>query len=146
MIDTDEIVAEIRRRVAQRRDEGKYPIGLEEQLDAEFNAILAVVHRGSQELHEIGRLLDELDASIKRLAQRKGRRKSKLDGDVLLEVLQTQSRILKVQSNALERLRHGDLESLSQLNQLMRERLMMIDPIAEAVVNLESQMRRGHTE
>lgn len=146
MIDTDEIVAEIRRRVAQRRDEGKYPIGLEEQLDAEFNAILAVVHRGSQELHEIGRLLDELDASIKRLVQRKGRRKSKLDGDVLLEVLQTQSRILKVQSNALERLRHGDLESLSQLNQLMRERLMMIDPIAEAVVNLESQMRRGHTE
>lgn len=146
MIDTDEIVAEIRRRVAQRRDEGKYPIGLEEQLDAEFNAILAVVHRGSQELHEIGRLLDDLDASIKRLAQRKGRRKSKLDGDVLLEVLQTQSRILKVQSNALERLRHGDLESLSQLNQLMRERLMMIDPIAEAVVNLESQMRRSHKE
>lgn len=44
-IDVDAIMEDIERRVAVRRAEGAYPLGLEEQLEAEFKYVMAGVHR-----------------------------------------------------------------------------------------------------
>ena len=44
-VEFDSVLAEIRDRVAARRARGEYPIGLEAQLEAEFDAVLKGVHR-----------------------------------------------------------------------------------------------------
>ena len=56
-IDIDSILSTIRDEVARRRAEGSYPPGLENELEAEFDHILSLTHRGdsrrSDEVHEL---------------------------------------------------------------------------------------------
>jgi len=58
--DTDELVEELRRRVAERREAGVYPAGLEEDLDAHFRRVAA--HRRGNDLSALRASLDALDA------------------------------------------------------------------------------------
>jgi len=48
-IAVEEIVEKLRRQIAQRRSDGDYPLGLEAELEAEFDGVLAAMRR-----HEVG--------------------------------------------------------------------------------------------
>ena len=41
----DEIVAQLSRQIAERRSNGDYPLGLERELEAEFDGVLAAMRR-----------------------------------------------------------------------------------------------------
>ena len=65
MVDLNAVISDLKKRVERGRAEGRYPPGLEQQLDAEFAAILEVVHRGDNSLHEMDmRLRSVSDASV----------------------------------------------------------------------------------
>jgi hypothetical protein len=52
-VDFDSVLAEIQDRVKARRAAGDYPAGLEAQLEAEFDAIMASVHRDEVSTEEL---------------------------------------------------------------------------------------------
>ena len=162
MITSDQIIAQLEERVAQRRQEGKYPIGLEEQLEAEFKNIMDVVHRGNDVLGEVQQLLVECSEEIKRLDGRVSTR-SRIPGFKIVHVLlgklfgrQTSAIAVQVRSTlekqqkALEFLlkqleiqRGTDVRVLNQLGHAMQDRLMMIDVLAQSVLELERKVKEG---
>jgi hypothetical protein len=60
MMNNDVVLRELAKRVELRRQEGRYPLGLEQQLSAEFDAILSVVHRGDDTISRIHFTLSQL--------------------------------------------------------------------------------------
>jgi hypothetical protein len=57
----DPLIEELRARVAERREAGFYPEGLEEQLDAHFKRIVA--HRRAADMSSLRSSLDILEVS-----------------------------------------------------------------------------------
>jgi hypothetical protein len=65
------IQEELQRRVLENRQLGKYPVGLEEQLEADFKAIMEVVHGregqlfiGEPEIAHLGQMIESLEKQI----------------------------------------------------------------------------------
>ena len=63
-IDIDTLLGDLRRRVATRRANGDYPVGLEEQLEGEFKIIMAAVHRDEVNTSELGRRVKQVESAV----------------------------------------------------------------------------------
>lgn len=161
MSNSNDVIAELERRVAARRQEGKYPLGLEDQLEAEFRAILEVVHRGDDVLGEAEQLLIACREEIAKLDGRVSMR-SRIPGfgiihliiakivgrqtsGVALQVRQTlekQQHILELLLRQLEIQKGTDVRVLNQLSHAMQDRIMMIDVLAQSIIELERKMSK----
>lgn len=64
-VEFDSVLAEIQDRVKARRAAGEYPLGLEAQLEAEFDAILNAVRRDEVDTEELGRRLDAVADGVR---------------------------------------------------------------------------------
>lgn len=62
-----ELQHELKLRVLRKRQSGDYPIGLEQQLEAEFRAILEVTHRGTHDLTHLRSILADLNLLIPKI-------------------------------------------------------------------------------
>lgn len=162
MTTSAEIIAELERRVAQRRQEGKYPVGLEQQLEAEFKAIMDVVHRGNDVLGDVRQLLDRCREELTSL-QKPVSAKSRIPGFGLVHwvigklvgrqtaaitlrvraTLETQQDVLELLLKQLEIQQGTDVRVLNQLSHAMQDRLMMIDALAQSVIELERKVAKG---
>lgn len=162
MTTSAEIISELERRVAQRRQEGKYPPGLEAQLEAEFKAITDLVHKGTDSLPQMKQLLestraqlDALDAvlvprshfppkpPLMRAWNRLSGRRRRAVVQNLRFTLETNVKMLEMVHDQLRQQRDYDVRQLNQLTHAMNDRLMMIDVLAEAVLELEHKVGQG---
>ena len=131
-MDTEKILAEINKRVAQRRQEGRYPAGMEQQLSAEFDAIIAVVHRGDD-------TVDDFDTVIKSLEEIVNNKEdSQSDGQ--LELIAQALRLIQRQ---LLQQKETDARVMKQLEHAVMDRILMVDVLAEAVLELERKVGPG---
>ena len=156
MTTSEEVLEELKRRVTVRRQEGKYPPGLEDQLEAEFAAILEVVHRGEDEVGHIAHVISEVRAEVSalngivtpqsripggslfhRLIGRVVARQTQGVAQQTQAALLRQLEIVELLQKQLRMQRDADVRVLHQLETAMRDRLMMIDALAEAVLELE---------
>lgn len=161
-MNSEEVIAELRRRVAERRAAGKYPPGLEQQLTAEFDAIMSVVHRGGDSVDEISRSIEQLRREIEhvngliipdsripgggiyhRLVGRLVGRQTRGVATQVREALRTALATLELMRRQLQEQRDADSRVLNQVTHLTLDRLMMIDVLAEAVVELERKAAQG---
>lgn len=146
----------------QRRQEGKYPPGLEQQLEAEFTNIMEVIHRGNDVLGNVRRLLDQCNEEIQNLT-RTTPTKSRVPGfgivhwvigkligrqtsSIRIQVrrtLETQQQVLELLLKQLEIQQGSDVRVLNQLRHAMQDRLMMIDVLAQSVIDLEQKVSKG---
>jgi hypothetical protein len=162
MTTSAEVIAQLEARVAQRRQEGKYPIGLEQQLEAEFKAIMAVVHRGDNVLDDVKQLVEQsnrqvdlLNAPISHKSRIPGfgfvhRLIGKIVGRqtsaIAMRVqntLELQQKVIELLLKQLEIQQGTDVRVLNQLSHAMQDRLMMIDVLAESIVELERKVAKG---
>ena len=155
MVNNEAVLRELAKRVELRRQQGRYPIGLEQQLSAEFEAILSVVHRGDDtisEIHRVSRLLtDDLNGLnsihdtksripgivfvhriLRRLSLRHTRRAL-----VLIE------EIVALIEKQLTQQRETDSRVMKQLEHVVMDRILMVDVLAEAVLELERKVGPG---
>lgn len=156
MTTSEEVLAELQRRVEQRRQEGKYPPGLEQQLEAEFEAILEVVHRGEDEVDHIAHLVNILRGELLSLnglitSQSRipfGRTFHWVVGRLVgqqtqgvaqqaQKAFQRQLDLIELVQKQLRAQRDADVRVLHQLETAMRDRLMMVDVLAESILELE---------
>jgi hypothetical protein len=156
MTTSEEIIDELRRRVALRRQEGKYPVGLEQQLEAEFKNIMDVVHRGADVLGDVQRLLDQCRSELTNFGKPISAKSrfpgfgavhwviGKLIGRQIVGISSRVRATLEAQQEALELLlkqleiqQGNDVRVLNQLSHAMQDRLMMIDVLAQSVIELE---------
>jgi hypothetical protein len=155
MTNNEELLKELARRVELRRQEGRYPAGLEQQLSAEFDAILSVVHRGDDTINEIrhlSRLLSEdlgginsgqdtqsripgitlVHKLVRKLSLRHTRRALNLIKEVVILV-----------EKQLTQQRETDSRVMKQLEHAVMDRILMVDVLAEAVLELERKVGPG---
>lgn len=162
MTTSKEIIDELERRVSQRRQEGKYPVGLEQQLEAEFKAIMDVVHRGNDVLGGVSQLLLQCRTELESL-EKPVSAKSRIPGFALIHwiigklvgrqtaaitlrvrtTLETQQKVLELLLKQLEIQQGTDVRVLNQLSHAMQDRLMMIDALAQSVIELERKVAEG---
>ena len=162
MTTSKEIIDELERRVALRRQEGKYPIGIEQQLEAEFKAIMDVVHRGTDVLSDVQHLLQQCRVELSYL-ENPISSKSRVPGFGIVHLvigklvgrqtagistrvratLETQQEVLELLLKQLEIQQGTDVRVLNQLSHAMQDRLMMIDALAQSVIELERKVAKG---
>ena len=157
MIPENSIQEELQRRVAENRQLGKYPIGLEEQLEADFKAIMEVVHGregqlfiGEPEVKHLGQMIEALQDRIDEL-RRDNQISKSLKKDVgasaLVDLAELTCEALGkcmvlVQSMEAEvrKIREEDTRVLRKLNHTILDRLVMVDVLAHAVVEIERRL------
>jgi len=156
MTTSEEVLTELRRRVEVRRQEGKYPPDLERQLEAEFASILEVVHRGEDEVDHIAHLVTVLRQEVLSLNglvtnQSRipgGRLYHRVVGKIVGRqtrgvaqqtqvALQRQLDVIELIQRQLRAQRDADVRVLHQIETAIRDRLMMVDALAESVLELE---------
>ena len=59
-VDVDQIVATLKERIADRRAAGDYPIGLEQQLESEFQQMMRAIDRHEIETEKLGNLVQSV--------------------------------------------------------------------------------------
>lgn len=135
--DPNEVLGELRRRVNENRELGRYPLGLEEQLEADFKAILEVVHgrQGSvpdweSSLSQLEKQLTEIKSSVK-----------KSDPGELLRLLDGILAMVRGINDEVRMIREEDTRVLRKLNHFVMDRLVMVDVLAQAVVEIEAKLR-----
>lgn len=156
MYTSEDVIEILKERVHQRRQEGKYPVGLEEQLEAEFKNIMDVVHRGTDVLGDVQQLLDRCRGELVKL-EKPVSAKSRFPGFGLVHLaigkiigrqtagissrvratLETQQEALELLFKQLEIQQGTDARVLNQLSHAIQDRLMMIDVLAQSVLELE---------
>lgn len=151
------IQEELQRRVAENRQLGKYPLGLEQQLEADFKSIMEVVHGregqlfiGEPEVEHLGQMIEVLQDRISSLREdRRVKKLSKKDlgASALIDLAELTSEALEkcmvlVQSMEAEirKIREEDTRVLRKINHTVLDRLVMVDVLAQAVVDLERQL------
>lgn len=162
MLNSEDVVAILQARVHQRRQEGKYPVGLEEQLEAEFKNIMEVVHRGHDVLGDVQHLLARCRQELAEL-EKPVSSKSRIPGFSVVHwlirklvgrqtaavtsrvrrTLETQQEVLELLLKQLEIQQGTDVRVLNQLSHAMLDRLMMIDVLAQSVIELERKFAKG---
>lgn len=159
MTTSNDIINTLKARVEQRRHEGKYPVGLEEQLEAEFKAIMDVVHRGDDVLGSVEALLVQCKSELEKLTNPVsstsripglgivhwliGKLVGRQTSAVTIRVraaLETQQQVLELLLRQLKIQQGTDVRVLNQLSHAMLDRLMMIDVLAQSVVELEHKI------
>lgn len=132
MTNNEELLKELARRVHLRRQEGRYPAGLEQQLSAEFDAIIAVVHRGDD-------TVDDFDTVIKALEEVVNSKEDSLSDGQLKLIVQA----LRLIQKQLLQQKETDARVMKQLEHAVMDRILMVDVLAEAVLELERKVGPG---
>ena len=152
MLNTEKVLSEIKRRVHERRQEGRYPAGLEEQLSAEFNAIISVMHRGDDTIQQISELLGVLESELNRCVSdtsnnsdvhknKKFRRSSpEVPSVPSVEIFQIIVKSLRLIEKQLIQQKETDSRVLKQIEHAVMDRILMVDVLAEAVLELERKV------
>ena len=155
MANNEVVLRELAKRVELRRQEGRYPIGLEEQLSAEFDAILSVVHRGDDTISRIHFTISQLAEDLS--GQNAGvDTQSRLPGISIVHKLfrklslRHTRRALRLIEESLTLIeqqllqqRETDSRVMKQLEHVVMDRILMVDVLAEAVLELERKAGSG---
>lgn len=155
MVNHEEVLREISKRVEVRRQEGRYPAGLEQQLSAEFDAILSVVHRGDDTISRIHFTISQLAEDLS--GQNGGvDTQSRLPGISIVHKLfrklslRHTRRALRLIEESLTLIeqqllqqRETDSRVMKQLEHVVMDRILMVDVLAEAVLELERKAGSG---
>jgi hypothetical protein len=155
MANNEVVLRELAKRVELRRQEGRYPIGLEQQLSAEFDAILSVVHRGDDTISRIHFTLSQLAEDLG--GQNGGvDTQSRLPGVSIVHKLfrklslRHTRRALRLIEESLSLIeqqllqqRETDSRVMKQLEHVVMDRILMVDVLAEAVLELERKVGSG---
>ena len=155
MVNHEEVLREISKRVEVRRQEGRYPAGLEQQLSAEFDAILSVVHRGDDTISRIHFTISQLAEDLS--GQNVGvDTQSRLPGISIVHKLfrklslRHTRRALRLIEESLTLIeqqllqqRETDSRVMKQLEHVVMDRILMVDVLAEAVLELERKAGSG---
>ena len=155
MVNHEEVLREISKRVEVRRQEGRYPAGLEQQLSAEFDAILSVVHRGDDTISRIHFTISQLAEDLS--GQNGGvDTQSRLPGISIVHKLfrklslrhtRRALRLIEESLTLIEKQllqqRETDSRVMKQLEHVVMDRILMVDVLAEAVLELERKAGSG---
>lgn len=155
-----EIVAELQEQVAQRRIAGDYPVGLESELEAEFDAILEMTHRGQDKVESMRALLVSLSASVSsvsghtptksripggrllhRLSERVSRRQVRGLAGQTRQAHESTIRVLADIIDQFEVQRLSDERLMNRLANSILDRVVVIDQLATLVVELERRVK-----
>lgn len=155
-----EIVVEIQDRVARRRIAGDYPVGLEAELEAEFDAILEMTHRGQDRVESMRDLLQNASTQVKRISgstpvksrfpggrlfhkvtERLSRRQIRGLASQTREAHETVARLLTEIVDQFEVQRLSDERLMNKLANSVLDRVVVIDQLATLVVELERRIR-----
>jgi hypothetical protein len=163
---TESLIAELQRRVEERRAVGDYPVGLEVQLEQEFKNILETTHRGHRNFGHLEARMHMVRESITRI-HGMGGVDSKVPGGSLFHriirrlVRRHVSQLAKETRISLERIefvlqefetlikqqQSNDERLLNQTLSSVLDKLAVIDTLGEMVIELESRVyRRGDEE
>lgn len=157
MIPENSIQEELQRRVAENRQLGKYPLGLEEQLEADFKAIMEVVHGregqlfiGEPEVQHLGLMITALQDRIEVLRNDKKVEKLSRKGpgalalvdlaELTCEALGKCMILVQSMEAEIRKIREEDSRVLRKLNHTVLDRLVMVDVLAQAVVDIERRL------
>lgn len=155
MVKNEEVISELMQRVQLRRQEGRYPAGLEEQLAAEFDAIISVVHRGDNTINEIHRAIEQLISDLS--GQNQGIDvRSRIPGAAIIHKLirklslrHTRRSLVLIEETLsliekqLIQQSETDSRVMKQLEHAVMDRILMVDVLAEAVLELERKVGPG---
>lgn len=157
MIPDNSIQEELQRRVAEYRQLGKYPVGLEEQLEADFKAIMEVVHGregqlfiGEPEVEHLGQMItalhDRIDlmrnsSQVSRLSKKDAGAGELVDlAELTCEALGKCMILVQSMEAEIRKIREEDTRVLRKLNHTILDRLVMVDVLAHAVVEIERRL------
>lgn len=158
----EDILAEIRADVSAKRVAGRYPPGLEHQLEEQFRSILSAGHRGTTDRYaEISRLANELHTAV---AEVSGLTpvSSRIPGVGLLHrvirrLIARQTMGLAMQVREVERLvsdilsllieqgrmfEDADVSMAANLSNHVVNRLAVVDHLAILSTELEARIRK----
>ena len=158
-IDVDEIIADLRSRVDRRRADGEYPPGLEEQLEAEFEAIMRGVHRDEIDTAVLSARIDGLFEGVQAINV-EVEATSRMPGGSLLhgaagrviqrhtgQLADTTRAVLWDMSTAMREVQHlidaqrgADERQLRDVIASVIDRIALLDHLATAVVDLERRL------
>lgn len=158
-IDIDALIDELKDRVAVRRANGDYPVGLEEQLESEFKVIMAAVHRDEVNTSELGRRVVQVESAIAGIRSM-GAVESRVPGGSALH--STTARLMSRHTGtmadsvrslgvdvarALHEIHHlfdlsrqADERQLDEVVGSVLDRLAVLDHVADALVLLEQRV------
>ena len=156
----DSVLAELQARVRARRARGDYPVGMEEQLEAGFNALLASVHRHEMDTGRLSQQLDVVDHRLAAIVRTAPELESRLPGGSsvhaatarairrhtwpLTLAVQDLGQSLRDAFNEVVRLfevqRGVDERQLNEVVGAVFDRLAVLDALVEAVADLERRM------
>jgi hypothetical protein len=156
----DEIVKVLQDRVAERRAAGDYPFGLEAELEAEFNAILEMTHRGRDHITALDASLirlRELNSRVSgstpvdsripggklfhRMAERLVRRQVRGVANQVRDSQDETLRLLEQIVRQLEEQRLSDERLMNKMANSIMDRIAVVDQLAVSVVELERRLR-----
>jgi len=163
---TESLIAELQRRVEERRALGDYPVGLEAQLEQEFKNILETTHRGHRSFGHLEARMHNVRESITRIHGMGGVESRIPAGSLFHRIIRRLvrrhiSQLAKETREALSRVEFvlEEFETLIKQQQSQDERLLnqtlsgvldklaVVGTLSEIVVELESQVyRRGDEE
>ncbi|MGB8859286.1 MAG: hypothetical protein WCC60_08520 [Ilumatobacteraceae bacterium] len=155
----EEIVERLRRQIAQRRQNGDYPIGLEAELEAEFDGILAAMRRRelntdglSGHVDSLRHRVDEVvgltpttsgipgGAAVHRLVGRLiGRQTTGLAAGVRAVGYEAVDALVEV-VRLLEAQRSADERQLTEVVAAVIDRLTVIDQLVSSVTEIERRL------
>jgi len=159
-IDIEELVTGLQNRVESRRQSGDYPLGLEEQLEAEFAIIMAAVRRDEVNTAELGRRLAGVERSAQAI-RAGGETSSSVPGGSLIhkvagrlvgrhtgQLAEAVRSLGGEISGSLHEIHHLiDLQQRADERQLhdvvgsLMDRVAVIDHVADAIARLEARVK-----
>jgi hypothetical protein len=160
--DIDQVLAEIRDDVAKKRAEGSFPPGLEQELEAEFQAILSYTKRGiTDRAAEIARLSDEIRRNANKVTGLTPAHSRIPGGSVFHRVIRRliarhtmglaaqvraceESKVQLLQIMAEQSIAHHDADQrlVESLSKHVLDRVAVIDHLTILVTELESKIRK----
>jgi 2-polyprenyl-3-methyl-5-hydroxy-6-metoxy-1,4-benzoquinol methylase len=124
-VDLDAVIADLKARIEERRNEGEYPDGLEETLDEHFDRLVGVRPRPTPALHS------ELQAALRELSTT-GFSRARIDPSSNIPA----GRIVhRAMSRMLSRQLDGVLRQIDEQNQLVTRALALLGEIATSIGN-----------
>jgi hypothetical protein len=159
-IDMNAILNEIRENVRIRRISGDYPVGLENQLEQEFEQIMQSTNRVYRVDVEAKQHIEHVDGALKRLISRYESQKDKIEKQVLNSITQTTEldpwgfvapELVEIEHHMLVTLRlltdhavnqqEADKRLVKELSQHVLDRLAVVDHLAILIQELESRIQ-----
>ena len=156
-LDNDDLVAVLKQRVANRRSNGDYPPGLEEQLEAEFAAIMKAVHRHEFDSTLLEHRVNAFDHATRAIGSGVPEARSRIPGGRLLHRLAGKF-VRRHISHLAEEVRRSNETATAALDEIramfalqrsvderqmlevigaLMDRMAVVDHLADAVIELE---------